>query len=141
MNRIIATLIAVTLLPLAGCAATHPADSKGRDTPFQDKSRIQWNSSKLKFSLDIDKVVADRTEAGLLRVRLVLRNKRKKDVFVDVRTLFTDGEGFEKERTNWEPICCTARTQTQYETVSLGSGVHDYQVIVREPKTFSGNQP
>lgn len=141
MNRLVTMLIGITLPPMIGCASTHHADVGGEDAPFQAKGRIQWNSSKPKHSLKIDKALADRTDTGLLRVRLILRNKTKKDVFVDIRTLFTDEAGFEKERTNWEPICCTARTQTQYETVSLGPDVHDYQVIIREPKNFSGQRP
>lgn len=120
-----------------GCASTHQADVEGRENPYQEKGRIQWNSSKIKHSLRIDSAVADRTETGLLRVRLILRNKTKEDVVVDIRTLFTDEQGFEKERTNWEPIICTARTQTQYETVSLGSQARDYQVIIREARKFS----
>ena len=58
-----------------------------------------------------------------------------------LRGLLGQKAGFETEKTNWEPICCTARTQTQYETVSLGPDVHDYQVIIREPKSFSGKRP
>lgn len=126
------------LLMAAGCASTHPADVKDVDAPYQQKGRIQWNSSNLKHLLEIEKVDTGRTEpGGLLRVRVVIRNKAKEDIVVDIRTLFTDESGFEKESTNWEPIICTARTQTDYTAVSLGPTVTDYQVIVREPKTFS----
>ena len=130
-------LIAIVLLPAAGCASTHPAEVDGRSDPYQVKGRIQWNSSKLKHSLSIDKAAADRLDTGLLRIRMVFRNKTREDIFVDIKTTFTDEQGFEKEKTNWEPFCCSARTQSTYETVSLGPDVHDYQVIIREPKKFS----
>ena len=139
MNRPLIMLIMFVSLALSGCATTHPADVDGLESPYQAKGRIQWNSSKIKHSLEIDKASVDRTGNGLLRVRLVLRNKTRKDIVVDIRTVFTDEQGFEKERTNWEPIVCNARTQTPYETVSLGSEVFDYQVIIREPKEFSWN--
>jgi uncharacterized protein YcfL len=135
------TLIVLVVTPILGCASTHTADIEGRADPYRQKGRIQWNSSKLKHSLEIEKAAVERTETGLMQVRLVIRNKLKKDVFVDIRTLFTDEEGFEQEKTNWEPICCTARTQTTYQTVSLNPGVQDYQVIIREPKTFSSRKP
>ena len=131
------TLIVSTLIPLGGCASTHTAQVEGRVNPHQHKGRIQWNSSKLKHTLRIEAADVDRTETGLLRVRLAIRNKTRKDIFVDIRTLFTDEEGFEKEKTNWEAFCCTARTPTQYETVSLSAEVHDYQVIIRDPKDFT----
>ena len=137
MNRRMTTLIVLMLLPLAWCASTHPAHVKGRVNPYQAKGRIQWQSSKLKHTLAIDAADVNRTETGLFRVRLAIRNKTRKDIFVDIRTLFTDEAGFEREKTNWEPICCTARTQTQYETVSLGAEVHDYQIIIRDPKDFA----
>jgi uncharacterized protein YcfL len=134
---VVLTTFAVLMAP--GCASTHPARVEGRIDPFQEKGRVQWNSTNLKSVLRVDNATADRTESGLLRVRLILRNKTRKDIVVDVRTLFTDKQGFEKEQTNWEPIVCTARTQTQYEAVSLGPHVDDYQVIIREPRKFEWN--
>ena len=121
-------------LLVVGCASTHTAKVDDVQSPYQTKGRIQWNSSNLKALLHIDKAAVDRTEDGLLRVRLIIRNKTKRDLFVDVRTVFTDEQGFPKEQTNWEPLCCTARTQSTYETVSLGTQVSDYQVVIRDPK-------
>jgi hypothetical protein len=131
--------ISFIMLPLlfTGCKSTHPAKIGQRDKPYQEKAQVQWNSSRLKHVLRIEKRDVDRTEAGLMRIRLAFRNKTGDDVWVEVRTTFTDEEGFESEKTNWEPVCCTARTQTTYETVSLGAQVSDYQIIIREPKTFS----
>ena len=127
----------VCCLGLAGgCASTHTATVKNRDKPYLEKGRIQWNSSRIKAVLRIDTGSVEHTDAGLLRLRLTLRNKTKKDVVVDIRTTFLDEDGFEVEKTNWEPIVCTARTQTQYETVSLSPKVHEYQVIIRDPKSF-----
>jgi len=126
---------AVLVSVLLGCAATHPAEVHRSGTSYQDKSRIQWNSSNLKSVLRIDNAETDREINGLLRIRLVLRNKMKEDIFVDVRTVFTDEKGFEKEKTNWEPICCTARTQSTYEVVSLSPNVADFQIIIRDPKS------
>ncbi|HOB73543.1 MAG TPA: DUF1425 domain-containing protein [Phycisphaerae bacterium] len=129
------SFLAVLPLLLSGCASTHQAKDKGIDDPYHQKGRIQWNSSNIRAVLQVDKVVSERTETGLLRVRMIIRNKTRDDIWVDIRTLFTDEQGFEKEKTNWEPICCTARTQTTYEAVSLGAQVCDYQVIIRDPKT------
>ena len=118
----------------AGCASTHEAEVNYSDNPYLGKGRIQWNSTSLKSHLDIEKALADRTDSGLLRVRMIVRNRTKHDVWVDVRTTFLDEKGFPREQTNWEPICCTARTQTTYQAVSLGSQATDYQVIIRDPR-------
>lgn len=135
---LLSVLIGMIALPM-GCASTHPAEIEQRPNPYQVKGRIQWNSSGIKHVLAVENAERSRTETGLLRVRLVLRNKTKKDVWVDIQTTFTDEGGFEKEKTNWEPIVCTARTQTTYEVVSLGTQVHDFQILIREPKDFSWN--
>jgi len=133
-----ATWVISCLLLSPGCAAgTHTAHSKGKGNPFGEKGRIQWNKAGLSHSLRIDKAVADRLPTGLLRIRMIIRNKKSKDIFVDIRTLFTDKDGFELGKTNWEPIACTARTQTQYQVVSLSPNAHDYQIIIRDPKDFS----
>lgn len=76
----------------------------------------------------------ERTGTGLLRVRLALRNRTRDNIWVDIRTVFTDEKGLEFEKTNWEPFCCTARTVETYETVSLGANARDYQVIIRDPR-------
>ena len=136
-NMTISTIAASALLGACVSSTVGPVMVEGPDRPYQERGHIQWNSAKLKRLLEVDAARADRTETGLLRVRLVFRNKKKRDIVVDVRTLFTDEDGFEKEKTNWEPLICTARTQTQYETVSLGSAAYDYQVIIRDPKDFS----
>ncbi len=138
MRAYLVFLGAACLLLATGCASTHPADVKDVDKPYQQKGRVQWNSSNLKGLLEIEKLDVDRTEeGGLLRVRMTIRNKHKEDIVVDIRTMFTDEKGFEKEATNWEPIICPARTQKDYSAVSLGANVADYQVIIREPKKFS----
>jgi uncharacterized protein YcfL len=129
-------LTGLALLWAVGCSAsTHPVNVHDHQDPYHGKTRLQWNSSNLKSVLQVEMADADRITGGLLRVRLVLRNKTKEDIFVDVRAVFTDEKGFEKEKTNWEAVCCTARTQTTYQVVSLGSQVNDFQIIIRDPKT------
>jgi len=123
-----------TCLYLAGCARTHPALVDYDPAPYQHQTRVQWNSSGLKSLLAIDKADVERTDTGLLRVRLALRNRTRDNIWVDIRTVFTDEKGFELEKTNWEPFCCTARTVETYETVSLGANARDYQLIIRDPR-------
>jgi hypothetical protein len=119
---------------ILGCAGTHRAEVEDRPAPYQAKSRVQWYSSNLKPLLEIDKADAERTTDGRLRIRLAIRNQTRKDIWVDIRTLFTDAKGFECEKTNWEPICLTARVDTTYEVFSLGTQVSDYQVVIRDPR-------
>ncbi|MBP9026471.1 MAG: hypothetical protein KBH81_10060 [Phycisphaerae bacterium] len=121
-------------LCLAGCASTHPAEINDCPAPYQAKSRVQWYSSNLKSLLEIDKADVQRTPDGRLHLRLAIRNQTRKDIWVDIRTVFTDDRGFEREKTNWEPICLTARVDTTYEVFSLGTQVCDYQIVIRDPR-------
>lgn len=121
---------------LGGCADTRRVRVRNQERPYQKNSRVQWGSSALESLCDIDKADVQRTRDGRLRIRLAIRNRTSHDLWVDVRTLFTDADGFECEKTNWEPVCLTAKTHTMYEVVSLNSRVADYQIIIRDPRRF-----
>ena len=119
---------------LLGCAHTHRMPVDDKDQPYQERTRVQVESRKIRPLIAVDKAVVDREPSGLLRVRLALHNITHDDIWVDIRTVFTDEQGLEVEKTNWEPFLCTARTVETFEVRSLGSQVRDYMVLIRDPK-------
>ena len=138
MRRVVTRFMVLSLCLLTGCeATTTPAEVMNKEDSHLDQGRIQWSSSSIRTKLLIENATADRTETGLLRLRLVIRNKSRKDVVVDIRVVFLGEDGFEVEKTNWEPVICTARTQTSYEMVSLGANIDDYQIMIRDPRHHS----
>jgi uncharacterized protein YcfL len=138
MRRVVTRFMVLSLCLLTGCeATTTPAEVMNKEDSHLDRGRIQWSSSSIRSKLLIENATADRTETGLLRLRLVIRNKSRKDVVVDIRVVFLGEDGFEVEKTNWEPVICTARTQTSYEMVSLGANIDDYQIMIRDPRHHS----
>ena len=138
MRRVFAYIMILSSFFLIGCASTTtPAEVMDKESPHLERGRIQWSSSRLRNKLLIETAAADRTDTGLMRLRLIIRNKSRKDVVVDIRVVFLGEDGFEVEKTNWEPVICTARTQTSYEMVSLGANVDDYQIMIRDPRHHS----
>jgi len=129
----------------SGCWTMHAVDNKDLKSPYTDvkgkESRFQTAQVNLRRQIKLAKLSADRIDGDLLRVRAAIRNKRKKAIWVDIRTVFIDKEGFEKEATNWEAFCLIERTVTTYEAVSIGSQVYDYVVQLRDPKSFKGAKP
>ena len=124
----------VLLGGLLGCAHTHRMPVRDTEEPYQKRTRVQVESRTIRPLIAVDKAVVEREESGLLRVRLAIRNKTRDDIWVDIRTVFTDEQGLEAEKTNWEPFLCTARTVETYDVRSLGSQVRDYRVLIRDPK-------
>ena len=133
-------LIAVCVV-FAGCKTMHAVENEGEEAPYplvkDEVARFQVAQVALRSQIELAKIKADRLEgSGLLRVRAAIRNKRSKGLWIDMRTVFMDESGFEKESTNWEAFFLEGRTVTTYEAVSLGVQVHDYVIQARDPKRF-----
>ena len=117
-----------------GCAENKPAQLRPESAPYITQGRVQFESSTTKHIVHVVKVDTERTGSGLLKVILTMRNRTKKNLWVDVRTTFLDADGHVLDQSNWEPIMLDARTVSEYTCTSLNSQPADYQVIIRKPK-------
>jgi len=117
-------LLAVTVtLGLLGCNA----EPKRVD----DSGRVLLESSMTTHNIKIARQESDRIEGGLLRVRTLIDNKEKENVWVDIQVVWKDAQGFKVYETNWAPVMLPARYVTTHEIVSMRADVADYEYRVR----------
>lgn len=126
-------VLAVALPLLASCGPFRPMEPG--TTPVQEESVITFLDLPLKLWLRIVAHQKSRMESGLLQARVKIENFLDTDRWVDIQIIFRDQDGFEVEKTNWEPIFLHRRKVTDYQINSLSPKPSDYRILVREAKT------
>ena len=123
MGRLKIALVLGLSLALLGCnAEPKRADEAGR---------VLLESSMTKHNVKVARQESDRIEGGLLRVRTLLDNKEKENVWVDIQVVWKDATGFKVYETNWAPLMLPARYVTTHEFVSMRADVADYEYRIR----------
>lgn len=118
---------------LMSCGAYRPLSPM---TPaVQEDSAVTFLDLPLKLWLRVAAHQSSRTEGGLLQARLKIENFLDTDRWVDVQIIFRDKDGFEVEKSNWEPIMLHRRKVTDYQINSLSPKPVDYRILVREAKS------
>jgi len=135
----------ITTLPwlvlLGACATNYPAGVKDNQNSLLKQGRIQFGGSTMPALIRIERMDPQRVGRGLLRVVLTMRNKTKKNLWVECRTTFLDERKHVLEQTNWEMVLLDARTLSEYTCTSLSKKAADYQVILRKPAERSLKMP
>ncbi|MCJ7543435.1 MAG: DUF1425 domain-containing protein [Phycisphaerae bacterium] len=140
MKKSIVLCLAAAALGACSCT-TEPAELEPEENPYLTQGRIQFESHLTDEVIDIVRVDTERVGAGLLKVILTVRNKRKSNLFAEFRTTFLDERGHVLEQTNWEPIELNARTVSEYTCTSMSTKAADYQIIIRKPAKTSFEMP
>jgi uncharacterized protein YcfL len=96
-----------------------------------DSGRVLIESFTLKTLIKVVRQESDRVEGGLLRVRTVIDNKKKENIWVDIQVIWKDDKGFKVYETNWAPLMLPARYATTHEIVSMRADVADYEFRIR----------
>ena len=123
MGRLKIALVFGLSLALLGCnAEPKRADEAGR---------VLLESSMTRHNVKVARQESDRIEGGLLRVRTLLDNKEKENVWVDIQVVWKDATGFKVYETNWAPLMLPARYVTTHEIVSMRADVADYEYRIR----------
>ena len=126
-------LMVLLAVALVGCNA----EPKRMD----DSGRVLLESSVTTHNVKVARQESDRVEGGLLRIRTLLDNKEKEEVWVDIQVIWKDAQGFEVYKTNWAPLMLPARYVTTHEIVSMRADVTDYEYRVRGgSKTVTPNK-
>jgi hypothetical protein len=131
MRRTSVILVVIVAL-LAGCGPFRPIDPMS--PPVQDTSIITFLDMPLALWLRVAGHQSSRTEGGLLLARMRIENFLDTDRWVDIQVIFRDKDGFEVEKTNWEPIMLQRRRVTDYQINSLSPRPVDYRILVRDPR-------
>jgi hypothetical protein len=115
-----------------GCGPFVPMEPMTR--PVQEDSQITFLDLPLKLWLRVASHQSSRMDGGLLLARLKIENFLDTDRWVDVQVIFRDKDGYEVEKTNWEPIMLHRRKVTDYQINSLSPRPVDYRILMRETK-------
>lgn len=116
---------------MSGCGPYKPDVNK---SPMQETEKVILLDHGLTYYINIVKQKANRLDGGQLEVKMELQNEEDKDVWVDIQTIFRDKDGFELEKTDWEPIMLHRRTVTSFKKNSLNPAAADYRVLIRNIK-------
>lgn len=128
-HGVIAVLLGVVL---TGCGPFLPHQPMSR--PIQEDNVITFLDLPLAMWLRVSAHQSSRLEGGLLQARMRIENILDSDRWVDIQIIFRDKDGFEVEKTNWEPIMLHRRRVTDYQINSLSPKPIDYRILVREAK-------
>ena len=128
------TLSAAAVVFFAGC---RPQPIPGKvGLSMQKQSKVIAKDSVLHRRVRVTNLKAERINGDLLQVKLGLENVRKStDMWCDIQVVFYDKDGFEKEKTNWQPLFMSANEITFFTTTSLSKDVADFSVLLRNART------
>ena len=103
------------------------------DAP-QETEKILLLDFVLTRYLNVVKQAANRLPGGQLQVKVDIENEENKDVWCDVQVIFRGEDGFEVEKTNWQPQLFHKRTVTTIARNSLSPSAADYRILIRNVK-------
>lgn len=103
------------------------------DAP-QEKEKILLLDHGLTYYFNVVKQGVSRTPGGQLLVKVDIENEENKDVWCDVQVAFRGADGFEVEKTDWQPMLFHRRTVTTIQRNSLSTQVADYRILIRNTK-------
>lgn len=128
MKKII--FVALVMFVAIGCSSG-PYRAK---SPKKDKELYEQTQNFVVLDKALQKKIAvadqspSRTEDGRLKVRAKILNKTKKDLSIQVQTIYKDEEGYPVDETNWQLEIIPAKAYYYYESKSLNNKATDYTI-------------
>jgi hypothetical protein len=132
LMRIRSIAVAAALILIAACGPYKPGVNQAA---MQEKEKIILLDHGLTYYLNVVKQGAARLPGGQLQVKLEMENEEDKDVWTDVQVIFRGADGFELEKTDWQPFMFHRRTVTLFQQNSLNTAAADYRVLIRNAKS------
>jgi hypothetical protein len=130
--KIRALLIITLAFSIAACGRPYRPDT-AKDAP-QEKEKILLLDHGLTYYFNIVKQGISRTPGGQLVVKVDIENEENKDVWTDVQVIFKGSDGFEVEKTDWQPQLFHRRTVTTLQKNSIDARAADYRILIRNAK-------
>lgn len=133
-----AALLAIVALPLAGCSRK----SKGPDIPVsQEKALARMNANVNLLHKELKNRIAseiqrfEKDDLQRTNVDVSLRNRSKKNLVIQARTVFKDADGLSLgDETAWRTIYLEPQQAITYSSQSKISNAESATVEVRLPK-------
>jgi len=117
---------------LTGCRGY--AMKESAEAPLQHQQKIIAKDWILKNWIRVASHQPERVNGDLLKVKVGLENRKNTDLWCDIQVVFYDQGGFQAERTDWQPLLLSRRQVTFFDTTSLSPNVHDYSILLRNPR-------
>jgi len=127
MMKKIFVLVSIGLI--AACGRPYRID-KVSDAP-QEKEKILILDHGLLFYLNVVKQAQERLDSGQMVVKFEIENEEDKDAWCDVQVIFRGPDGFEVEKTDWQPQLFHRRMVTLVQKTSLSPKATDYRILIR----------
>ncbi len=124
-------LSVLVVLSVLSCGPTRPGV---KASPFQEKEKIVLLDRTLSFFLNVVKHTSNRLPGGQLEVKMEMENEENDDVWTDIQIIFKGADGYEVEKTDWEPFLFHRRKVTLFQKNSLSAQAADYRVLIRHVK-------
>lgn len=115
-----------------GC--TGPYRAKPSKGALQETEKVVLLDHGLTYYLKTVKHQSNKMDGGQLLVKLAMENEEDKDVWVDIQVIFRGTDGFEVEKTQWEPFLFHRRKVTTFQRNSLKTSAADYRILIRNIK-------
>lgn len=131
MKNILLVLLLVGFV--ASCAGRPYGAGQSVDAP-QESNKILLLDHGLTYYLKILKHKAERTDDGRLLVKVEIENEEDKDVWTDIQVVFKGEDGFEVEKSAWEPMMFHRRAVTSVQKNSLSTNAANYLLQIRNTK-------
>ena len=125
-------LLALTLLPLAGCR-----DTRGPIEPREDLHpwpQINLSDRDLASRLAVRQPVIERDQAGLLYVTLPIRSRTRHEFTIEYRSTFYDQNHVPIFQSTWFPHTMIPFTQDTVQTNATTDRAVDFQIDIRPAK-------
>ncbi len=117
---------------VASCGRPY-APGQSVDAP-QESNKILLLDHGLTYYLKVLKHKAVETEDGRLLVKVEIENEEDNDVPTDIQVVFKGKDGFEVEKTSWEPLIFHRRAVTSIQRKSLSTDAANYLLQIRNIK-------
>ena len=129
---IVLALIAVVLLVYCGgCHGPYQAKSSKKEA-LEHYETVVLMDKDLEKWLRIDTQKADYTADGRLHAYCELRNHTKKNLVIQVQTIFKDERSMAlSDMTNWETIVIPKHAIHYYEATALSSEARRYGIRIK----------
>lgn len=125
-------VLVVASAVMAGC---EPKPIKGsEETPLEHREKVIGKDFAIRRYFRVANLKAFRTPTDLLQVKLELQNTEDDDIWCDIQVVFYGADGFELEKTNWQPLLLLEEQVTHYETMSLSNKAVDFTILLRNPR-------
>ncbi len=125
-------VLTLATLGILSCGPYRPGVNA---VPMQEKEKVILLDHGMTYYLNVVKQGASRLPGGQLQVKIEMENEEDKDVWTDIQVVFRGTDGFDLEKTDWEPFLFHRRTVTMFEKNSLNPMAADYRILIRNAKS------